>query len=97
MIEKRVTVILYGSDRHLWSGGPLEIRVSDLFAAGGPKELSSGKPMRRPWSCVCSCRSMPASSTGSRSPRRVTGPRGRCSGGLISSGPASRSRETTLS
>ncbi len=43
MIEKRVTVILYGSDRHLWSGGPLEIRVSDLFAAGGPKELSSGE------------------------------------------------------
>ncbi len=43
MIEKRVTVILYGSDRNLWSGGPLQIRVSDLFAAGGPKELSSGE------------------------------------------------------
>jgi hypothetical protein len=41
--EKRVTVILYGSDRNLWSGGPLLIRVSDLFAAGGPKELSSGE------------------------------------------------------
>jgi hypothetical protein len=41
--EKRVTVILYGSDRNLWSGGPLQIRVSDLFAAGGPKLLSSGK------------------------------------------------------
>ena len=43
MIEKRVTVILYGSDRNLWSGGALQIRVSDLFAAGGPKLLSSGK------------------------------------------------------
>jgi len=42
MIEKRVTVILYGCDRNLWSGGPLQIRVSDLFAAGGPKVLSSG-------------------------------------------------------
>jgi hypothetical protein len=42
-MEKRVTVILYGSDRNLWSGGPLEIRVSDLFASGGPKELSSGE------------------------------------------------------
>lgn len=43
MIEKRVTVILYGSDRNVWSGGPLQIRVTDLFAAGGPKLLSSGK------------------------------------------------------
>jgi hypothetical protein len=41
--EKRVTVILYGADQNLWSGGPLQIRVSDLFAAGGPKLLSSGK------------------------------------------------------
>ena len=43
MTEKRVTVILYGSDRNLWSGGPLQIRVHDLFAAGGPELLSSGK------------------------------------------------------
>ena len=43
MIEKRVTVILYGSDRNLWSGGPLQIRVSDLFAAGGAQTLFSGK------------------------------------------------------
>lgn len=43
MTEKRVTVILYGSDRNLWGGGPLQIRVSDLFAAGGPKLLSGGK------------------------------------------------------
>jgi hypothetical protein len=43
VIEKRVTVILYGCDRNLWSGGTLQIRVSDLFAAGGPKLLSSGK------------------------------------------------------
>ena len=41
--EKRVTVILYGSDRNLWSGGPLQIRVHDLFASGGPRLLSSGK------------------------------------------------------
>lgn len=43
MTEKRVTVILYGSDRDLWNGGPLQIRVHDLFASGGPKLLSSGK------------------------------------------------------
>jgi len=43
VVEKRVTVILYGSDRNLWSGGPLQIRVMDLFAAGGPKLVSSGK------------------------------------------------------
>ena len=43
MIEKRVTAILYGSDRDLWSGGPLQIRVSDLLAAGGPQLLSSAK------------------------------------------------------
>jgi hypothetical protein len=43
MIEKRVTAILYGSDRNLWSGGPLQIRVSDLLAAGGPRLLSSAK------------------------------------------------------
>ena len=43
MIEKRVTVILYGSDRNLWSGGSLQIRVSDLFAAGGATILFSGK------------------------------------------------------
>jgi hypothetical protein len=43
VIEKRVTVILYGSDRNLWDGGSLQIRVADLFAAGGPKTLFSGK------------------------------------------------------
>jgi hypothetical protein len=43
VIDKRVTVILYGSDRNLWAGGPLQIRVSDLLASGGPKLLSSGK------------------------------------------------------
>lgn len=42
MIEKRVTVILYGSDRNLWSGGTLKIQVSNLLAAGGPKLLMSG-------------------------------------------------------
>ena len=43
MTEKRVTVILYGAHRNVWSGGPLQIRVTDLFAAGGPRLLSSGK------------------------------------------------------
>ena len=43
MTGKRVTAILYGSDRNLWGGGPLKIRVSDLFAAGGPKALYEGK------------------------------------------------------
>ena len=43
VIQKRVTVILYGSDRNLWRGGPLQIRVSDLFAAGGPRLLSQGR------------------------------------------------------
>jgi hypothetical protein len=41
--EKRVTVILYGSDRNLWRGGPLQIRVTDLFAAGGPHVVWQGK------------------------------------------------------
>ncbi len=43
MIRKRVTVILYGSDRNLWGGGALQIRVADLFAAGGPRLLYQGK------------------------------------------------------
>jgi len=41
--EKRLTVILFGSDRNLWSGGPLRFRVTDVFAAGGPKLLHQGK------------------------------------------------------
>jgi hypothetical protein len=43
VIEKRVTAILYGSDRNLWRGGPLQIRISDLFAAGGPRLLYQGR------------------------------------------------------
>jgi hypothetical protein len=43
VIEKRVTVILYGSDRNLWSGGTLKIQVSNLLASGGPRVLMSGK------------------------------------------------------
>jgi hypothetical protein len=42
VIDKRVTVILYGSDRNLWSGGPLKIQVWNLLASGGPKLLMSG-------------------------------------------------------
>jgi hypothetical protein len=43
VIDKRVTVILYGSDRNLWSGGTLKIQVSSLLASGGPKVLMSGR------------------------------------------------------
>ena len=43
MTEKRLTVILYGCDRNLWRGGPLSVRVSDLFAAGGPRLLYEGR------------------------------------------------------
>lgn len=43
MIDKRLTVVLYGSDRNLWSGGPLQIRVADVFASGGPRELYRGE------------------------------------------------------
>jgi hypothetical protein len=39
---KRITAILYGSDRNLWGGGPLRIRVSDIYAAGGPTLLYQG-------------------------------------------------------
>jgi len=41
--EKRLTVILYGCDRNLWSGGPLQIGVADLFASGGPRPLYQGQ------------------------------------------------------
>jgi hypothetical protein len=42
-VEKRVTALLYGSDRNLWRGGPLQIRVSDVFAAGAPRLLYQGR------------------------------------------------------
>src|SRR5262245_53365646 len=43
MIDKRLTVVLYGGDRNLWSGCPLQIRVADVFASGGPRELYRGE------------------------------------------------------
>ena len=43
MNEKRLTVILYGCDRNLWRGGPLQLRISDVFAAGGPRPLYEGR------------------------------------------------------
>ena len=43
MTEKRLTVVLYGCDRNLWRGGALRIRVSDVFAAGGPRLLYQGR------------------------------------------------------
>jgi len=42
MLEKRVTALLYGSDRNLWSGGTLDLRVTDLFAPRGPRVLYQG-------------------------------------------------------
>ena len=39
MTEKHLTVILYGSDRNLWNGAPVQVRVTDLFAPGGPRLL----------------------------------------------------------
>ena len=39
MTEKHLTVLLYGSDRNLWNGGPVQVRVTDIFAAGGPRLL----------------------------------------------------------
>jgi hypothetical protein len=43
MTSKRVTAILHGCDRNLWQGGPLKVRISDLFAAGGPKLKYEGE------------------------------------------------------
>jgi len=40
--EKRVTVILSASDRSLWTGGTLQITVTDLFASG-PRIVFRGK------------------------------------------------------
>jgi hypothetical protein len=43
MNDKRLTVVLYGCDRNIWSGGPLQLRITDVFAAGGPKPLYEGR------------------------------------------------------
>lgn len=43
MTEKRLTVILFGSDRNLWRGGPLKIRVVDVFGSRGPRTLYQGE------------------------------------------------------
>jgi hypothetical protein len=43
MNDKRLTVVLYGSDRNIWSGGPLQLRITDVFAAGGPRPLYEGR------------------------------------------------------
>jgi hypothetical protein len=43
MNDKRLTVVLYGCDRNIWSGGPLQLRISDVFAAGGPRPLYEGR------------------------------------------------------
>ncbi|MEO5896975.1 MAG: M15 family metallopeptidase [Vicinamibacterales bacterium] len=41
--EKRVTVILYASDRSLWTGATLQVTVTDLFASAGPRIVFRGK------------------------------------------------------
>ena len=43
MSDKRLTVILYGCDRAIWRGGPVDLRISDIFAAGGPRALYEGR------------------------------------------------------
>src|SRR5262245_11367100 len=43
MLQKRLTTILYGSDRNLWQGGPLSLQVSDIFAPRGPRRLYEGE------------------------------------------------------
>jgi hypothetical protein len=42
MLRKRVTTILYGSDRNIWAGGAVQLDITDLFAAGGPRRLHHG-------------------------------------------------------
>src|SRR4051812_27094171 len=42
MLRKRVTTILYGSDRNIWAGGPVELDLTDLVASGGPRRLHQG-------------------------------------------------------
>ncbi len=43
MNDKRLTIVLYGCDRNIWSGGPLQLQITDVFAAGGPKPLYEGR------------------------------------------------------
>ena len=43
MSDKRLTVILYGCDRAIWRGGPLDLRIVNIFAAGGPRPLYEGR------------------------------------------------------
>ena len=43
MSDKRLTVILYGCDRAIWRGGPVDLRIVDIFAAGGPRPLYEGR------------------------------------------------------
>ena len=95
MTEKRLTVILYGCDRNLWRGGPLQIRVSDLFASGGPRAVYAGKTEESTLELRLRCRSMPARCTASRSPPRTIGRRGSSSGGWTSSGFRRTSKATT--
>jgi hypothetical protein len=43
MNDKRLTVIVYGCDRNIWRGGPLQLRITDVFAAGGPRPMYEGR------------------------------------------------------
>jgi hypothetical protein len=43
MNDKRLTVVLYGCDRNIWRGGPVQLRITDIFAAGGPRPLYEGR------------------------------------------------------
>jgi hypothetical protein len=43
MTDKRLTIIMHGADRELWRGGQLRVTVTDIFAAGGPRQFRSSK------------------------------------------------------
>jgi hypothetical protein len=43
MNDKCLTVILYGCDRNIWRGGPVQLGISDVFAARGPRLLYEGR------------------------------------------------------
>jgi hypothetical protein len=51
MIEKRLNVIVVGSDRQLWKSGTLRVRVSDIFASGGPRLLFRGTVSTAAFEC----------------------------------------------
>ena len=97
MNEKRLTVIVYGCDRKIWRGGPLQLRISDIFASGGPRPLYKGGPSSRQSNCNCSCPSMRDRCTGLPFQLPTIVLHGSFFGGLISSAVKGRLRSMTSS